>query len=136
MLVGDDHPDVDYCRGYSSIPSAMWWALVTMSTVGYGDVYPKTGVGKLIGIICALCGILALALPITVIGSNFSSVFAEETAREEEENKEEEGEGEGDDRLTQKGFEEGLENLLQRFGGTANAKIISVIDGEIRIFEK
>lgn len=81
VLVGDDHPDVDYCRGYPSIPSCMWWALVTMSTVGYGDVYPKTAVGKLIGIICALCGILALALPITVIGSNFSSVFAEESPR-------------------------------------------------------
>ena len=138
VLVGDDHPDVDYCRGYSSIPSCMWWALVTMSTVGYGDVYPKTAVGKLIGIICALCGILALALPITVIGSHFSSVFAEETAREEaeeEEGAEEAGDGEGGGRLTQKGFEDGLEDLLQRFRGRENAKIISIIDGDVKIFE-
>jgi len=130
-LVGDDHADVDYCRGYSSIPSCMWWALVTMSTVGYGDVYPKTGVGKLIGIICALCGILALALPITVIGSNFSSVFAEETAREEAE---EGQEGRGEGKLTQKDLETEIEELLKR-ANMPNTKIICISDNNIKVFE-
>ena len=55
----------------STIPYGMWWASVTMTTLGYGDVYPKTAVGYAVGLICTLSGIVVLVLPIPVISKNF-----------------------------------------------------------------
>eukprot|EP00003_Mantamonas_plastica_P013925 TRINITY_DN2418_c0_g1_i4.p1 TRINITY_DN2418_c0_g1~~TRINITY_DN2418_c0_g1_i4.p1 ORF type:complete len:433 (-),score=112.84 TRINITY_DN2418_c0_g1_i4:150-1448(-) len=63
---------------YQSIPDGFWWALVTMTTVGYGDNVPKTPFGKLVAVFCMLSGILILAFPITVIGSAFAEVWDEE----------------------------------------------------------
>uniref|UniRef100_A0A061QR06 Voltage-gated ion channel superfamily n=1 Tax=Tetraselmis sp. GSL018 TaxID=582737 RepID=A0A061QR06_9CHLO len=60
---------------FESIPASMWWCLVTMTTVGYGDVVPLRWYGKIVGIIVMLSGILVIALPITVIGSNFADVY-------------------------------------------------------------
>ena len=59
---------------FESIPSSFYWASVTMTTVGYGDVYPLTTAGQLVASITMMFGILILALPITVIGSNFATV--------------------------------------------------------------
>ena len=56
---------------FSSIPAAMWWAVVTLTTVGYGDVYPVTLLGKLIGSLIALLGIGMVALPAGILGSGF-----------------------------------------------------------------
>lgn len=59
---------------FTSIPAAFWWAVVTMSTVGYGDSVPETIPGKLIGSGAIVCGVMVLALPITIMVNNFMQV--------------------------------------------------------------
>jgi len=56
---------------FSSIPAAMWWAVVTMTTVGYGDIYPVTVLGRFLAGITALLGIAAFALPTSILGAGF-----------------------------------------------------------------
>lgn len=56
---------------FKSIPDAMWWGIVTLTTVGYGDVYPSTPVGKFIGAILALLGIGLFGLPAGILASGF-----------------------------------------------------------------
>ncbi len=51
----------------------MWWAVVTLTTVGYGDVYPHTALGKLIGAVIAVLGIGLFALPAGIIASGFAA---------------------------------------------------------------
>lgn len=66
---------------FGSIPDCFWWAIVTMTTVGYGDDAPVTKGGEFVGILCMVAGIVILALPISVLGSNFNKMvdaYAEE----------------------------------------------------------
>ena len=58
-------------KAFSSIPSAMWWAVVTMTTLGYGDVYPITVIGRILAGVTALLGIFAFALPTSILGAGF-----------------------------------------------------------------
>jgi voltage-gated potassium channel len=57
---------------FASIPDAMWWAIVTMTTVGYGDMVPVTPLGKLIGGFIAIIGLGMVALPAGLLASGFS----------------------------------------------------------------
>jgi voltage-gated potassium channel len=63
-------------EAFSSIPAAMWWGIVTLATVGYGDVYPETPWGKFIGSIVVILGIGLFALPTGVLASGFTEVLA------------------------------------------------------------
>ncbi|MBF2054426.1 MAG: ion transporter [Candidatus Sericytochromatia bacterium] len=56
---------------FSSIPASMWWAIVTLTTVGYGDVFPITLLGKMFAASIAVVGIGLFALPTGILGSAF-----------------------------------------------------------------
>jgi len=57
---------------FGSMPSSMWWAIVTLTTVGYGDVVPITTVGKMFGGFIGLIGIGMIALPAAILASGFA----------------------------------------------------------------
>ena len=68
----DAQPDV-----FSSIPATLWWSVVTLTTVGYGDVYPITTIGKVIAGFMSILGIGMVALPAGII----SAAFVDEISR-------------------------------------------------------
>jgi voltage-gated potassium channel len=57
---------------FSSIPAAMWWGVSAMTTVGYGDVFPVTTLGKVLGALISLLGIGVFAMPAGILASGFS----------------------------------------------------------------
>ncbi|XP_043992583.1 potassium voltage-gated channel subfamily G member 3-like [Gambusia affinis] len=62
---------------YASIPAACWWVIISMTTVGYGDVCPVTVAGRVLGGVCVVSGIVLLALPITFIYHSFVQCYHE-----------------------------------------------------------
>lgn len=63
-------------ENFASIPETMWWGIATLTTVGYGDVYPITALGKLLGGAIALIGIGLFALPAGILASGFADAIA------------------------------------------------------------
>lgn len=66
FMENDTQPDK-----FSSIPQTMWWGISTLTTVGYGDVYPITTGGKVLGGIVSFLGVILFALPAGIIASGF-----------------------------------------------------------------
>ena len=60
---------------FKSVTTSLWWALVTATTIGYGDMFPASGWGRFIASFLALSGVIVLAMPIAVIGSNFTTEY-------------------------------------------------------------
>ena len=67
-----DNPTNDFI----SIPDSIWWALVTMTTVGYGDMVPKTGLGMFVGGLCAIAGVIIISLPVPFFVSTFEMYYS------------------------------------------------------------
>lgn len=65
-------PDV-----YSSIPASIWWAVVTLTTVGYGDVYPVTPIGRIVAGVIMLLGISFIAFPTGILSSTMNDIIRE-----------------------------------------------------------
>lgn len=70
LAEGDAQPDK-----FGSIPRAMWWAAVTLTTIGYGDVYPVTILGKVIAVAVAIGGIGLIAMPAGILAAAFSDAI-------------------------------------------------------------
>lgn len=80
FIEGDSKPEA-----FGSIARSMWWAIVTLTTVGYGDVYPETGWGRVAAGLVALAGIGIVAMPTGILASAFAEEFRERhEARERE----------------------------------------------------
>jgi len=71
--IEEDQPGSEF----NSILKACWWAVVTMSTVGYGDLYPTSVPGKLVGSVVVFLSMVFMALPMTIIVSKFSRAYEE-----------------------------------------------------------
>ena len=67
--------DADTKEGFVSIPAGMWWAVQTLTSLGYGDYWPESFLGKLMGSACAVCGVLVMALPIPIVVDNFANYY-------------------------------------------------------------
>ncbi len=70
---------------FGSIPESMWWAIATLTTIGYGDVTPITGMGKLFGALIAIIGIGTVALPSGILASGFSDQLKRRQSKYENE---------------------------------------------------
>ena len=65
-------------EAFRSIPATMWWAVVTLTSVGYGDVSPITGIGKVIGATVCMVGVVVVALPTGILASGFLEEMREQ----------------------------------------------------------
>lgn len=64
-------------EAFGSIPRAMWWAIATLTTVGYGDVYPITVTGRVLAGVTALSAIALVSMPAGIMAAAFSKTFQE-----------------------------------------------------------
>ena len=74
-MTGDDDSGENNTAAFHSIPHAIWFMLVTMTTVGYGDVSPNTAAGKFITVLAMVFGVLFLSMPLAIVGNNFCVIW-------------------------------------------------------------
>ena len=77
LIENEAQPDV-----FSSIPATIWWAVITLTTVGYGDMIPITPVGKFLAILIAFTGMGLFAVPAGILASGFSSTLSKAKEKE------------------------------------------------------
>jgi voltage-gated potassium channel len=70
---------------YTSIPATLWWAITTLTTVGYGDVYPQTIIGRIFAGFIMVCGIGLVAVPSGLLASAMTGILHERRLAAEEE---------------------------------------------------
>merc|ERR1719204_1402959 len=93
---GKENPDGTYTRPddkespFISIFAAGWWCIVTMTCVGYGDMYPITVLGQCLGVITMFSGLLVIAMPVIIIGGEFESKYKEFSQKKKQAKREEE----------------------------------------------
>jgi voltage-gated potassium channel Kch len=71
-----------------NIPQAIWWAIITITTVGYGDLVPISFPGKIIGAFALVFGVLLLSLPVAIIGNKFQEIYLSNQKEETQSNRE------------------------------------------------
>ena len=72
MAEGTTQPEI-----FGSIPRCLWWSVITVTTVGYGDTYPITPLGKIIAALTAIMGVAVIAIPIGIISAGFTETIQE-----------------------------------------------------------
>tara|TARA_B100000212_G_scaffold247448_1_gene189055 strand:+ start:55 stop:954 length:900 start_codon:yes stop_codon:yes gene_type:complete len=107
---------------FSSIPEAMWWAIATLTTIGYGDVTPVTGMGKFFGAIIAIIGIGVVALPSGILASGFTDQLKRRQAQYENE--------------LSKALQDGVISSSERNKLTKIAKDMNLSKEQIKTMEK
>ena len=107
---------------FSSIPEAMWWAIATLTTIGYGDVTPVTGMGKFFGAIIAIIGIGVVALPSGILASGFTDQLKRRQAKYENE--------------LSKALQDGVISSSERNKLTKIAKDMNLSEEQIKTMEK
>lgn len=70
---------------FGSIPRALWWAIITLTTIGYGDTYPVTTLGKFFGGVVAITGVMVVAIPTGIFAATFSEGLQRHRDREAQE---------------------------------------------------
>jgi voltage-gated potassium channel len=68
---------------FGSIPRALWWAIITLTTIGYGDTFPVTTLGKIFGGVVAITGVMVVAIPTGIFAATFSEGLQRHRDREE-----------------------------------------------------
>ena len=115
--------------GFYSIPQGMWWAVQTLTSLGYGDFTPVTILGKLVGSMCAVSGVLVMALPIPIVVDNFGNYYAEQKKIEAKELKKEAQEKQAKvDKVAEKVANHGLVDMLSSKRGTIKTPSIISFD--------
>ena len=86
----DMQPDI-----FSSIPASMWWGVITLTTIGYGDAYPITVGGKIIGAGIAILGIAVYAMPTGIIVAAFTEEIRKQKQKQKQEQEQEQEQEQG-----------------------------------------
>ncbi len=107
---------------FSSIPEAMWWAIATLTTIGYGDVTPITSMGKFFGAIIAIIGIGVVALPSGILASGFTDQLKRRQAQYENE--------------LSKALQDGVISSSERNKLTKIARDMNLSEEQIKTMEK